>query len=330
MKCCSWVVVAWAALVGTSAFAQERARGDREGAIQTEGTDRGGQSEEARLRDGRRQAAGEAEREGQPDRRARFQARLRELVAEQKLNGDEARELLQLAFPREAGDAAGMRQPPNARDRNSGGRRLQLEVKDPAGFAELQDTPIFSGPQVGEKLPALQVRLAVGDKAGSTMDPVAAAEGKPQVLIFQDPTEGLRGLVAFSRLLTTIRKKSKLDLDATVVFVGDDPTAITEMVGRLKPHAGEGLIMAYSPDGRDGPGSYGLNRSMVMTVLLAREGQVVHNFVLPQGMATPDPHVLGGVAELIDVAPDQLASWLGDGAAEASMRRGPREGRRQP
>ena len=78
-------------------------------------------------------------------------------------------------------------------------------------------------------------------------------------------------------------------------------------------------MLVVSKDGRDGPGAYGLNRTVSQTVILSKGGKVTHNFVFPQGSLYADPHVLGGVAELIEVEREKLAAWLNE-APVASVR----------
>lgn len=50
--------------------------------------------------------------------------------------------------------------------------------------AQSADDQIFSGPQIGELLPELPIRLALGAQAGSDFDPVTTAAAKPVLLIF--------------------------------------------------------------------------------------------------------------------------------------------------
>ena len=54
------------------------------------------------------------------------------------------------------------------------------------------------------------------------------------------------------------------------------------------------------------------------TVLLSKDGKVTHNFVFPQGSLYADPHVLGGVAELLGVEREKLATWLNEAPPEGA------------
>ena len=83
--------------------------------------------------------------------------------------------------------------------------------------------------------------------------------------------------------------------------------------------------ISLSKDGRDGPGAYGLNRTVSQTIILAKDGKVTRNFVFPQGMLYADPHVMDGIAELIGEDSETVAGWLAEAAegdARMRMRRG--------
>ncbi|KAA5541073.1 hypothetical protein FYK55_19460 [Roseiconus nitratireducens] len=188
-----------------------------------------------------------------------------------------------------------------------------LKVEDPAGFDETRDKDVFSGPQPGEALPPLTAQGMRGDRQGKPFDPVATAKGEPLVLIFQDDNPpGLRGLLQFNRVLSTIAEKSDQPLHTVSVFLGDDANQLTTLIKRVMVYLPESYQVGISPDGRDGPGAYGLNRNVAMTILMAKDGKVVHNFVFPQSMLYPDPHVLGGLADLIGEDREQLQAWLND------------------
>ena len=59
--------------------------------------------------------------------------------------------------------------------------------------------PVFSGPQVGEKLPPFETLGVVGDSSGKKHDFVKDAKGKPVVLVFfhdrTRPAFGLTNLI---------------------------------------------------------------------------------------------------------------------------------------
>ena len=54
----------------------------------------------------------------------------------------------------------------------------------PATVTLADDDPVFSGPQVGERLPGLMVRGAFADQAGEDIDLLQKADGGPMLLVF--------------------------------------------------------------------------------------------------------------------------------------------------
>ena len=206
----------------------------------------------------------------------------------------------------------------------------KVEVKDPAGFSKSQEKPLFSGPQPGEKLPSFKAIGLRGETEGKERDAVAAAAGKPQLLIFQDDNRvGFRGIYGIAGALSKIAEKSEKGLSVQVVFLGDDANELSTMLKRIAARLPEALTIGISRDGREGPGSYGLNRNVSMTVLVAREGRVLHNFAFQQPLLTVDPHVLGGIAEAIGEKRETVQGWLNEGAAEGGRTRGEAAPRRR-
>ena len=191
--------------------------------------------------------------------------------------------------------------------------RNPLEVKDPAHFRKSQDAPLFSGPQIGEKLPDLEVKGIYGKDSGQTIDVLRLAGENPHLLILMDDGGvALRGLYGLTRLVSTINEKAESDLHITVAFLADDPDAVAQRFAGLARALGdrELFVAGVAPGGRDGPGTYGLNRNVAQTMIFAKEGQVTRNFVFSQGMLSPDAHVLGAVAEIIGEERPTVAGWL--------------------
>ena len=190
-------------------------------------------------------------------------------------------------------------------------RNARVEVKNPAEFKKIQGEKLFSGPQPGEKLPLLTAMGINGETKDKTYDVIAKADGQPLVLFLQDESGlGLRGLVGISRLLAQIAEKSEQKMHIGVVFLGDTPDTLAKQASKIVPHVPSDVLLGISPDGCEGPGSYGLNRSVAQTVLIAKDGKVLHNFAFTQPMLRPDPYVLGAVGEAIGVKPATLEKWL--------------------
>ena len=189
--------------------------------------------------------------------------------------------------------------------------RNRVEVKSPETLKKSDENPLFSGPQPGEKLPPLMAKGINGETKDKTSDFIAKADGQLLVLFLQDESGlGLRGLVGISRLLVQIAGKSKQKMHIDVVFLGDTPDTLAKQASKIVPHVPSNVLLGISPDGREGPGSYGLNRSVAQTVIIAKDGKVLHNFAFTQPMLHPDPYVLGAVADAIGVKPPTLEKWL--------------------
>jgi len=87
----------------------------------------------------------------------------------------------------------------------------------------LADEPVFSGPQVGEKLPSFKAKGVFGDLAGKEFDLIKRADGKPVALIFfHARTRPAFGLT--NTIMKYAASKSKDGLESAVIFLSDDPT----------------------------------------------------------------------------------------------------------
>ena len=116
-----------------------------------------------------------------------------------------------------------------------------IEVKDPTLFGQSEENKIFSGPQPGEKLPALTVTGIGGRIDGTTFDITTKADGKPLVLFLQDTNDvGVKGLVnvfevaAFKLTLSKkgiarqpVPKSLIKGFQIGVVFLADNPDTLT-------------------------------------------------------------------------------------------------------
>jgi hypothetical protein len=157
------------------------------------------------------------------------------------------------------------------------------------------DEQIFSGPQVGEKLPSFKVRGAFDDDAGKDLDFVARANGKPIVLIFvHDVNRQSIGMVRILSQYTVSRAKD--GLATGIVWLDDDATEAESTLKRIRHALAPGAPTGISVDGREGPGSYGLNRNVMLTILVGKEGKVTANFALVQPSLQADlPKILQSV-----------------------------------
>ena len=234
------------------------------------------------------------------DARAALKEKLGALVEAGKITRDDAGDLYRTAFPE------------RSRARRQYRNKRVAEVKAPELFNKDVKNPIFSGPQPGERLVSFKSTGLAGEHKEQVLDPIAMASNGSQIIVFQDDSgASIRGLNNLSDSIGKIDRKSEIDLHVSVVFLSDDPEAIKKYAGIFPALIERGVdVVAFSKEGREGPGAYGLNRTVSQTFLLAKGGTVLHNFVLPQGGLYSDPHVLGGIAELIGEKRETVQAWL--------------------
>ena len=154
-----------------------------------------------------------------------------------------------ICHAQEAGDDAAERREAAGNQRAERGRRGyrqgQTGVKDPGEF-RAEGGQVFSGPQRGEKLIGFKAVELVGDNQGNTIDPVAAADGRPQVVFLQDGNGvAIRGLFGIVDAIGKIDEKIDQDLHVSCVFLTDDPNEIRSRFGQVFPRLMERGIEGF-------------------------------------------------------------------------------------
>jgi hypothetical protein len=159
--------------------------------------------------------------------------------------------------------------------------------------------PEFSGPQVGEKLAPFTVKGILGDEAGKDLDLIKSADGKPVCLIFVH--EVTRPSVGLARAIGLFAASKKSDgLKSGVVFLSADATETENWMKRASGALPRGLPVGISPDGQEGPGAYGLNRKVQMTILVGKENAVTANFALVQPSLQADgPKIAQAIVDVL-------------------------------
>ena len=90
------------------------------------------------------------------------------------------------------------------------------------------------------------------------------------------------------------------DLYGSLIFLGDDPTELESRLKRARRALPQKAPVAISLDGKEGPGAYGLNRNVTLTILFAKDGKVVSNLALISPSLQADmPKVLKPVVEVV-------------------------------
>ena len=162
-----------------------------------------------------------------------------------------------------------------------------------------EDGAVFSGPQVGEKLAEFKVQGVYDGDAGKQLDYVASAAGKPVLIVFVHQVT--RPSIAVTRMLMDYAStRTKDGLNSGVVFLSDDQTATQALLKRARHAMPKNTPIGISVDGVEGPGSYGLNRKMTLTILVGKENRVTANFALVQPSVQADVRkVVGEVVKLV-------------------------------
>jgi len=186
-----------------------------------------------------------------------------------------------------------------------------------ASVAASQDKPVeFSGPQVDEKLTPFATKVVLGEQAGHEVDLVKQAAGKPVVIIFVH--ERNRPSVGLARVLGLYAASKKgSGLSGGIVYLTADATETEKWMNVAKGTLTTGLPVGISADGQEGPGAYGLNRKVQMTVLVGKDDKVTANFALVQPSVQADGPKIGQA--IVDV----LGGGKGPTAEELQRLNGP-------
>lgn len=194
-------------------------------------------------------------------------------------------------------------------------------------FLASADDPVFSGPQVGEKLIPFKVMAVGGEQTGKEVDPVSRADGKPSLFVFVHKLT--RPGIGLTKALTGYAIDQE-GVATGIIWLDDDKAQAEAYLTRARNSLNFKAPVGVSVDGGEGPGAYGLNRNVELTVLVANDNAVTANFALVQPSLTEAPKIAAELAKLIKKpapTPEQLARYVNprNAAMRAEMRR--RQGR---
>lgn len=145
-----------------------------------------------------------------------------------------------------------------------------------------EDPQVFSGPQEGEQLPPFAVQVWGAGNNWTTetwLDSSETTQGRFPLTIFVHQVT--RPSVAYVRALCSYSTTREADgLHTSIVFLAEDVAERTEWVQRARNALPKDVRLGVSPDGVEGPGAYGLNRNVTLTVVLGSGDKVVFNQTL--------------------------------------------------
>ena len=154
------------------------------------------------------------------------------------------------------------------------------------------DEQLFSGPQVGEELPAFDAQYVFGENAGTNLSVLENGAKAPTLLVFVHQVT--RPSIGLARLVMNFANAKRPDgLYSRLILLTDDPTETEAWCRRARRALPVGVTPMISMDGLEGPGAYGLNRKVTLTVLVADNGKVTANFPLVQPSIQADATKIG-------------------------------------
>lgn len=185
----------------------------------------------------------------------------------------------------------------------------------PSALAQTDE--LISGPQPGEGLPPLVVREFQRDGSGQEKDLTALNGDKSFVIVFFH--ERTRPAFGLSNAILRFAETRK-DLAASLVFLTADSTETENWLKQVRGMMPGKIMVGVSPDGLEGPGAWGLNRNVALTVVTGQKGKVAQSFALRQPAIDSDgPKILQAIA---DVSGGGEIPKIADLAGGQNMRRG--------
>ena len=159
-----------------------------------------------------------------------------------------------------------------------------------------------SGPPVGDKLPDFKAHAYFGPDAGKEFKLLDKVKGGPTLLIFMHAPgdhaitrPGLQFLRPVDKYASACEK-----LATQIVWTTADREKTEAFLKRAENSLGLKSPVSICLDGgKDGPGTYGLNDKVQITVLIARDSKVVANFALADPNATDSSRVIAALAKLL-------------------------------
>jgi hypothetical protein len=143
----------------------------------------------------------------------------------------------------------------------------------------------FSGPQVGEKMPSIKLEKVIGENAGDAYEMEFAGKDTKVLIFLHERTRIAFGLAnAVMKMVADHPDK----VSGTICVLSNDSPETRDWINRVKNNFPKKIDVAVSPDGVEGPGSLGLNRHVMLTILVANNEKVDANFALTEPSLNAD------------------------------------------
>ena len=161
-----------------------------------------------------------------------------------------------------------------------------------SAFAE-----VASGPKAGDKAPAMEVFVAVGESEGKSLDPVALHKGGKVVVAFVQNEHWSRPMARFLKALDKDLTAADADVAIYAVWLGDKPDAMKTYL----PKAQMSLNFVKTSLGvfvgeKSGPKDWGMNTDAHLTVVVIEKGIVKESFAFQSVNETDVKTILKAVS----------------------------------
>ena len=184
----------------------------------------------------------------------------------------------------------------------------QADDEKPKAAEKIQvQERVFSGPQPGEKIKPFKV-LSVKDGEANELEIVKKTPDESTTLICFVHKFSNDDRILFGLGLVDFYAARHKELTSHYVLLFDDTPKISKMIQAwARGSLFKNSLVSVSVDGADGPGAYGLNRNVAMTVVVAKGDQVVNNLVFNAPNYQDLQKIMAAVAKVNDKPEPKLA-----------------------
>lgn len=201
--------------------------------------------------------------------------------------------------------ASALAETPDAQAKGDGTAEVDTAEVDKTPEVQAERDRIFSGPQPGEKVAPFKV---LRFKDGTADEVEIVKEGKGTTLICFVHKLSPDDRILYGLPLVDFYTSRQKDLSSHYVLLSDDRAKMLKMLGAWsRASLFKASEVSLSVDGVEGPGFYGLNRQIAMTVLVAKDGKVVKNMALAAPNGKDLESIMVAVAETLDKPKPTLA-----------------------
>lgn len=173
---------------------------------------------------------------------------------------------------------------------------------------KIEQDSVYSGPQIGEPLVEFEYRKLFTEEP-TKVNLVKQAGDEVVVLIFvhKITRPSVRLTNEVTQYALSLKEKG---VHTGVVLLSRDPTDTVNWANRARNALPTKSEFGIFEEGEEGPGSYGLNRNVELTVLVGKEQEVTANFALIQSsLETDGRKIVDAIATAAGVEPPAKDAW---------------------